>query len=415
MNEFLETPANTRKMDTLPALGLKQVLSTWRQGVLDIPVLAEVLSAGKHVISSILTVGLKISTTLSRKVETFDSLRDQVASLQREVSQLRVQKANHQFKSALAGTLNASPPSLLGKRKGADAPVRRKRLASEGRRLLQSITEIAVIKLDGISAGAAGAATSCSSVQGAIDTAALPAKKLSLLLPSCCPMDLAAQNAALNATFLDMGPSSTPRAATTQCRKTVSIAKERFAGGRSAAPSARKRRVSFGGDDVREVQNYIADEDTATFDARLEEIVTFDHAGLDLADAVSAACAAHEPELDPLSAPLDAAETRKLPFGIQDLLAASLRPTQKRRFSLDRMAAKIQSKQASHQPLSFSAADILQVQLRPVPPSAPAARAQAGQQMGLRDAFQAALLAKFSRTMPATPRTPGEESDAEWL
>jgi len=405
-------------MDFTPTIGLKQALSTswstWQKNVLDMPVVAEVLNAGKQVISAVLTVGLRISTTLARDGETLDSLRGQVLSLQREVSQLRVQKANHQFKSALAGTLNASPASLLGKRKGADAPASRKRLALEGHRLLRSLHEISVNKADEAAGNSSAPANSVY--------VAPPEKKLTLLLPSMCPTDLAAKNARINAAFLEVVPSpcvssssSSLISADSSGSSAASVEAASMSKGRGDSGRKRRRRVSFGGDDVREVQNYIADEDTANFDARLEDIVPFEQAEVDLVDEVGGSGAApREPETVAEAAALNAVEARKLPFGIQDLLGASLRPAQKRRLSLDRIAAKIQSKQVSHKPLSFSAADFLQVQLRPVQ-QASSHRVQGAPQLNLHDSFRAALLAKFSRTMPTTPRTPGDESDAEWL
>jgi len=421
----------------------KQMLSTWQKSVLSFPVVAEVLmNAGKQVLTAVLTVGSKISTTLAKNGETVDALRDQVETLQREVSQLRVQKANHQFKSALAGTLSASPSSssLLGKRRGEDdGPVSCKRLAHEGRRLLQSIRELSVHE------GAPGSESlKYTCVQDVLNTTVLPAPKLSLLLPSCCPIDLAEHNAAINATFLDVGSSSSRRVVVNTSATSLQAAavdEEMIRDGSDAlSEKKRRRRVSFGRDDVREVENYIAEEAEAAAglsscdDEHAAEMVPFKQVDLGLMDMgeaggvdteeFAAGVGTEETERDErderTAEPvlLNAAEARKLPFGIQDLLGASLRPAQKRRFSLDRMAAKLHlpvAKPGSHKPLSFNAADIMQVKLRPVQQSAHSAKPQGAQQLGLHDSFKAALHAKFSRTMPATPRTPGDESDVEWL
>lgn len=435
-NEFLEIKPGGRG-------DYKQMLSTWQKSVLSFPVVAEVLNAGKQVLTAVLTVGSKISTTLVKNRETVDALRDQVETLQREVSQLRVQKANHQFKSALAGTLSASPSSsssLLGKRRGEDdAPVSRKRLAHEGRRLLQSIQELSVHE------GAPGSGSvKYTCVQDVLNTTVLPAPKLSLLLPSCCPIDLAEHNAAINAAFLDVGSSFSRRVVVNTSATPLQAAAVDGglirSGSDAQSEKKRRRRVSFGRDDVREVENYIVEEAEAEAAAGLSscddeltaEMVPFKQVDLGLMDMgeaggvdteeFAAEVGTEETESDERTAEppglLNAAEAKKLPFGIQDLLGASLRPAQKRRSSLDRMAVKLHlptAKPCSHKPLSFNAADIMQVKLRPVQQSAHVAKPQDAQQLGLHDSFKAALHAKFSRTMPATPRTPGDESDVEWL
>ncbi len=363
-----------------------------------------VYRAGKDFVASLLEFGNKFSHSLVGSNENVDALRIQIGKLQQEIRRLQVEKANTQFKYALAGTLTTdSSASVLGKRKASDSLCHQSSLACEGRKLLQSIK----------------AFSSHVDMPTKIDRNVSENKKLSLLLPNCCPIiDIAHQNAQLNSSVaLNVGDNlnvSSVTASTTYIAYGPNVESDK----------KRRRRVSFGRDDVREVEKYIGNESSdsdpvANHPHSTEESTIVDDGNhLPVISLVNRQLVTEEESEGNVELQQKKLCTmpRSLPFGVQDLLGTSLRPLQKRRLSFESVSvndiAPINDNNSVRKPLAFNANDILQVKLRPLQKQSVAKIPNTVNNNNLQDTLRAALMAKFAKTVHARP---DDDSDTDWI
>lgn len=410
-------------------------------------------------VSSVLSVGTFIASTMTQASEN-DILRNQVADLQREVRQLRVERVQrvnanyHENMTHCTSPINKNMRmGTLGKRNPITQLIhpqsKSKRLGNEGRRILESITELtsiqtpttaaitqSTLKLNGVNCGMGN---------------------LSILLPGDCPptrLDEAVTNTAVNSMasrfdeydFQDtqrvVSISKPPQVKLTQTQQPI------------------KRRVSFGPDDIQEFDKesntlllgteqeseqeqeaeFSVESETDSGNNKENEIITTDN-NLSIVQINNAAAIPPPPppppprRKPPVPVPAQASLALPLPFGVNDLLSASANlnanhknssrsPSSSSNSRINKLSAHSGAGAGKRAASGFSASALKQVKLKPVLKSSKSNTSKSNTytkissgntSMNLQDALKSALYKKFSKAIPQTPRTPGDESDVEWV
>lgn len=364
------------------------------------PLAKACVSAAAKIFNTATSFGEFIQTSMTQSIEN-DALRTQVFDLQQEIDRLRLERlqhANSMYKAAIvmpSTSTNESVPANRSKveaRAGSGRPARR--LVSEGRRLLQSISELSRSPASNLSPS--HRTTGALEPGGRVSLRLPNAPTLSLLPPSECP-DASVANTVANA----------------MCSFPLKQISAADSAARTRTPPSRtvqlKRRVSFGPDDVCEVENVSALANTQPASPGLSPAKKAEKAGLETSEASAAADQARAgtgtgamPRTLPGAA---------LPFGVQDLLGVRLKVVGPETSS-EEVVAKKPPATAGARP--FNIRDIQAVKLKPallrprVLPRAPAAPS-------LQDSLRSALDRKFAKVLPMTPRTvPNTPGDSDW-
>lgn len=356
------------------------------------PLAKACISAAASIVNTATSFGEFIKTSMTQSIEN-DALRSQVFDLQQEIDRLRLERlqyANSMYKAAIVMPVTSTNESVPANRsKNETRAGSGRRLVSEGRRLLQSISELSRSPVSKIPPSNHNSGISESE---RVNLRLPNAPKLSLLPPSECP-DASSANTVANAmcSFPLRQLSSADTAA--QVRNPPS------------RTGQLKRRVSFGPDDVCELEN-------------VNTLTNTQLASPELVPAKKVAKA--EGGTPEVSAAADGARTGSpttlpaaaLPFGVRDLLGVRLRTT-----SGSESSGELPGKLPAIGSRPFNIRDIQSVKLKSVllRPRGIQQPRPGGPVPSLQDSLRLALDSKFAKVLPMTPRTvPTTPGDSEW-